>query len=124
MVAEKERAMAKKRDRPTVCDNCETVFEVHHHGPCPNCGRQLTVRDHAVRPERAFKRSLAGDTRRDFYETHKPIAVAMILIVFTFPIAGVFVKGVSGLLFGVIGSVLGYYLLPYVADVVRRMGGT
>jgi hypothetical protein len=48
----------------------------------------------------------------------------MILIIFTFPIVGVFVKGVPGLLFGVASSVLGYYLLPYAVHAVRRIGGT
>jgi hypothetical protein len=47
----------------------------------------------------------------------------MMLIIFSFPIAGVFVKGVPGLLFGVVSSVLGYYLLPYAAHVVRRWSG-
>jgi hypothetical protein len=78
---------------------------------------------HAVPPVHTFKRSLASDTRRDFYEAHKLIAVVMMLVIFTFPIAGVFVKGVPGLLFGVVSSVLGYYLLPYVAHVVRRWSG-
>jgi hypothetical protein len=116
--------MAKKRDRPTVCHHCKTVLEMRHHGPCPNCRNQPTVGDHRVRSELAFKRSLAGDTRREFYEAHKPIAVVMILIIFTFPIVGVFVKGVPGLLFGVASSVLGYYLLPYAVHAVRRIGGT
>jgi hypothetical protein len=47
----------------------------------------------------------------------------MMLIIFSFPIAGVFVKGVTGLLLGVVSSVLGYYLLPYAAHVVRRWSG-
>ena len=113
--------MAKKRDHPTVCHNCKTVLQVRHHGPCPSCGDQPTVGDHRVRPEHAFKRSLGSDSRRDFYERHKPIAVVMILIIFSFPIAGVFVKGVPGLLFGVASSVLGYYLLPYAVHAVRRV---
>lgn len=71
----------------------------------------------------AFKRSLASDTRRDFYAAHKLIAVVMILIIFIFPIAGVFIKGVSGLLFGVVSSVVGYYLLPYTVEAVRRIVG-
>ena len=116
--------MAKKRDRPTVCHICKTVLQVRHHGPCPSCGDQPTVGDPGVRSEVAFKRSLASDTRKDFYEAHKPIAVVMILIIFTFPIVGVFVKGVPGLLFGVASSVLGYYLLPYAVHTVRRIGGT
>ena len=114
--------MAKKR--ATVCHNCKTVLQERHHGPCPSCGHQSMGVRHAVPPVHPFKRSLASDTRRDFYEAHKPIAVVMMLIIFTFPIAGVFVKGVSGLLFGVVSSVLAYYLLPYVAHVVRRLSGT
>ena len=116
--------MAKKHDRPTICHNCKTVLEVRHHGPCPSCGAQPTIGDHRVRSERAFKRSLVSDTRRDFYESHKPLAVVMIFIIFTFPIAGVFVRGVPGLLFGAVSSVLGYYLLPYAVHAVRRICGT
>jgi hypothetical protein len=116
--------MAKKRDRATVCQNCKTLLQVRHHGLCPGCGHQSTVGDHGVGPERTFKDSPASDTRKEFYEAHKPIAIVMILIIFTFPIAGVFVKGVSGLLFGVVTSVLGYYLLPYAVHALRRMGGT
>jgi hypothetical protein len=116
--------MAKKHDHPTACHNCKTVLQVRHHGSCPSCGTQPTIGDHGVRSERAFKHSLGSDTRRGFYETHKPIAVVMILIIFTFPIAGVFIKGVPGLLFGVVSSVLGYYLLPYAVHAVRRICGT
>jgi hypothetical protein len=46
----------------------------------------------------------------------------MILIIFTFPIAGVFIRGVPGFLVGVASSVLGYYLLPYAVHAVRRIG--
>jgi hypothetical protein len=116
--------MAKKRDRPAVCHNCKTALPARHHGPCPNCGNQVTLVTESVHSERAFKGSIASDARRDFYEGHKPVAVVMILIIFTFPIAGVFIRGVPGLLFGVASSVLGYYLLPYAVHAVRRLAGT
>jgi hypothetical protein len=62
----------------------------------------------------SFKDSLKAERRREFYERHKPLATLMILIVFISPILGVFLKGVPGLLLGVIIPVAGYYLTPYV----------
>jgi len=38
----------------------------------------------------------------------------MVLIVFSCPILGVFLKGVPGLILGVVIPVVGYYLIPYV----------
>ncbi|HET7057527.1 MAG TPA: hypothetical protein VFI05_02270 [Nitrospiraceae bacterium] len=64
--------------------------------------------------ERSFKDSLTAERRRDFYERHKPLAVLMVLIVFSCPILGVFLKGVPGLILGVVIPVVGYYLIPYV----------
>ena len=37
----------------------------------------------------------------------------MILILFLFPLIGVFAKGLSGAVLGVLISVLAYYLAPY-----------
>lgn len=124
LLSNEREPMAKKRERPTICPNCKRVRQVRHHGPCPSCGDQPVVGGHEHRLERESKRSLSSDTRRDFYEAHKPIAIVMILIIFTFPIAGVFIRGVPGLLFGAVSSILGYYLLPYAVLAVRRIGGT
>lgn len=112
--------MARKRDRPMVCPKCGTALPARRHGPCPNVRNHVTFATEDVHPDSSFRHSLESDTRKDFYERHKPTAVFMIFILFTFPIAGVFVGGLPGLLLGVASSVLGYYLLPYV---VRRMGG-
>lgn len=75
------------------------------------------------RSELSFADSLKSDERQRFYERHKPIAMAMILIVFLLPIAGVFVTGLSGAVLGVIVSAAGYVLTPYavlkLCDVVR-----
>ncbi len=113
--------MAKKRHRATVCHRCQRVLDLSQHAACPTCGAQPAVGDHGAHPERVFNRSRSSDTRRDFYEAHKRLAIVMILIIFTFPIAGVFLGGIPGLLFGVASSVLGYYLLPSVVHVVRRI---
>ena len=115
--------MAKKRHRATVCHHCKSVLQVRQQGPCRTCGAQLTVGHHGVHSERVFKHSRSCDTRRDFYEAHKRLAIVMILIIFTFPIAGVFLGGIPGLLFGVASSVLGYYLLPHAVHAVRRISG-
>lgn len=62
----------------------------------------------------SFTGSFKSEPRRTFYEHHKPIAVLMVLILFLFPIVGAFVSGAAGALLGVVISVFGYFLTPYV----------
>ncbi|HEX9284154.1 MAG TPA: hypothetical protein VF879_00660 [Nitrospirales bacterium] len=69
--------------------------------------------------ELSFADSLKSEPRRTFYEHHKPIAVLMIFILFLLPIVGVFVFGAPGGLLGVLVSVVGYYLAPYVVLKLR-----
>ncbi|MDH4360608.1 MAG: hypothetical protein OEW33_07710 [Nitrospirota bacterium] len=64
-------------------------------------------------PALSLADSFRSDRRKAFYEHHKGVAVAMILILFLFPLVGVFVKGLSGAVLGVIFSVSAYYLAPY-----------
>jgi hypothetical protein len=73
--------------------------------------------------ELSFTGSLKSEPRRNFYEHHKPIAVLMILIVFLLPIVGVSVMGVPGAVLGVVISVVGYYLTPYVVLKLREGWG-
>jgi len=68
----------------------------------------------AFRSDLSFTDSLKSDQRRKFYECHKPIAIAMILIVFLLPFAGLYVTGLFGAVLGVLISMAGYYLTPYV----------
>jgi uncharacterized membrane protein len=58
--------------------------------------------------------SLKTDRRKAFYETHKDIALVMILVVFLFPIFGVYVSGLLGAALGMIISIAAYFLTPYV----------
>jgi hypothetical protein len=62
----------------------------------------------------SFTDSLTSDERRNFYERHRSIAIVMILIVLLLPFAGLFVTGLFGAVLGVLISVAGYYLTPYV----------
>ena len=71
----------------------------------------------------SFTGSLKSEQRAGFYERHKPIAVAMILIVFLLPIVGVFVMGLPGAVLGVVISAAGYLLTPYAVLTLRGMGG-
>jgi uncharacterized membrane protein SpoIIM required for sporulation len=73
------------------------------------------------RSELTFTGSLKSEQRRDFYEHNKSIAVLMILVVFLFPIAGIFLTGLTGAVLGVVVSVVAYYLTPYV--VLKLRGG-
>ncbi len=58
--------------------------------------------------------SLKTDQRKAFYETHKDIALGMILVVFVFPILGVYVSGLLGAALGMLISIAAYFLMPYV----------
>jgi len=77
-----------------------------------------------LHPQHSFSNSLKSDQRRAFYERNKPIAVALIVVVFVAPIIGVVSQGLIGLFWGMTMSVLGYYLTPHVVlkmrDVLRR----
>jgi len=68
----------------------------------------------ALSPDISFADSLKRDQRRAFYEAHKDIALVMILVVFLFPIVGVNASGLLGAVWGVVISILAYYLMPYV----------
>ena len=76
----------------------------------PYCSRSSM----ALPPDISFADSLKRDQRRAFYEAHKDIALVMILVVFLFPIVGVNVSGLLGAAWGVVTSILAYYLMPYV----------
>ena len=64
--------------------------------------------------DRSFTESFNSDQRRGFYERHRSIAILMIVIVFLSPFAGLYVTGLFGGVLGVLLSVAGYYLTPYV----------
>ncbi len=68
----------------------------------------------SLHSELSFTDSLTSDQRRNFYERHRSIAIVMILIVFLFPFAGLYVTGLFGAVLGVLLSMAGYYLTPYV----------
>ena len=71
--------------------------------------------------ELSFADSLKSEARTGFYERHKPIAVAMILIVFLLPIAGVFVVGLPGGVLGVIVSAAAYLLTPFIVPKLNAL---
>jgi hypothetical protein len=61
----------------------------------------------------SFTDSLKSDLRRHFYECHRSIAIAMILIVFLLPLVVLYLTGLFGAVLGMLISVAGYYLTPY-----------
>jgi thiamine transporter ThiT len=67
-----------------------------------------------VRSDLSFTDSFTGNQRRKFYEGHRSIAMLMIAIVFLSPFAGLYVTGLFGAVLGLLLSVVGYYLTPYV----------
>ncbi len=58
--------------------------------------------------------SLKSDQRKAFYEAHKNIALIMILVMFLFPLFGVYISGLLGAALGMIISIGAYFLTPYV----------
>lgn len=74
----------------------------------------------ALPPDLSLADSFKSDRRKAFYERHKGVAIAMILILFLFPLVGVFVTGLSGAVLGVLISVSAYYLAPYA---LLKLGG-
>lgn len=68
----------------------------------------------ALTSDMSFTESLHSDRRKSFYESHRSIAIGMILIVFLFPFAGLYVTGLFGAVLGVVLSVAAYGLTPYV----------
>lgn len=67
----------------------------------------------------SFAESLRSERRREFYEGHRSIAVAMILIVFLAPFVGLVVRGLAGVVWGVVLSAIAYCLAPYVVLKLR-----
>ncbi|MCW5798523.1 MAG: hypothetical protein LZF60_50073 [Nitrospira sp.] len=70
-------------------------------------------------PTLSLSESLTPERRAAFYESHKLIAVVMILIVFLLPFAGLFVYGLIGAAASVLISAFGYYLTPYLTERLR-----
>lgn len=62
----------------------------------------------------SFAELLTTEGRRRFYETHRSIAIGMILVVFLAPFAGLYVAGLFGAVLGVLLSVAAYFLTPFV----------
>ena len=60
----------------------------------------------------SFAEALTGHHRRRFYEHHRSLALLMILILLLAPFAGLYVTGLLGSVFGVVLSVVAYYLMP------------
>ncbi|MDH5586019.1 MAG: hypothetical protein OEZ05_05265 [Nitrospirota bacterium] len=58
--------------------------------------------------------SLKSANRLAFYEGHKEIAKLMILVVFLFPLFGVYISGLLGAVVGLFLSLVAYFLTPYV----------
>lgn len=56
--------------------------------------------------------SFSPEARRTFYESHRSMALFMILIVFSAPFAGLYVAGLLGVAIGVLVSAAAYVLLP------------
>jgi hypothetical protein len=58
--------------------------------------------------------SLKTDQRKAYYEAHKDIALVMVLVVFLFPLFGVYVSGLLGAALAMLISIAAYFLTPYV----------
>lgn len=52
--------------------------------------------------------------RLAFYEGHKKVAMVMILVLFLFPLFGVYISGLLGAAVGLLLSLVAYFLTPYI----------
>jgi len=62
----------------------------------------------------SFSHSLKSDQRKAFYESHKNVALIMILVMFFFPLSGMYISGLLGAALGMFISIIIYFLTPYV----------
>ncbi len=60
--------------------------------------------------------SLKSKQRQAFYEGHKNIALVMILVMFLFPLSGVYISGLLGAALGMGLSIIAYFLTPYITS--------
>ncbi len=67
-----------------------------------------------------FADSMKEDQRRAFYERHRSVAAAMVLVVFLLPFVGLYVMGLFGAIVGFLLSVAAYFLTSYVVSVLRE----
>ena len=56
--------------------------------------------------------SFSTESRRIFYESHRSLALFMLLLVFAAPFAGLYVAGLLGVVVGVLVSAAAYVLTP------------
>ena len=68
-------------------------------------------------PDQTLSDSLKSKQRQAFYEEHKNIALLMILVVFLFPLFGVYISGLLGAALGMATSIIAYFLTPYIMSV-------
>lgn len=64
--------------------------------------------------------SLKSTQRQAFYERRKNVALIMILVVFLFPLFGVYISGFLGAGLGMLISIAAYFLAPYI---ILSLGG-
>ena len=62
--------------------------------------------------------SLKSKQRQVFYERHKNIALVMILVIFFFPLFGVYISGLLGAALGMGLSIGAYFLTPYIKSML------
>ncbi len=68
----------------------------------------------SIHSDLSFSDSLKSKQRQAFYEGHKNIALLMILVMFLFPLFGVYISGLLGAALGMGLSIAAYLLTPYV----------
>ena len=62
----------------------------------------------------SLSNSLKSTQRQAFYESHKKAALIMILVVFLFPLFGVYISGFLGAIPGMLISFAAYLFTPYI----------
>jgi len=94
---------------------------------CPHCGSDLrkvgkrkdikcTFKERIV-----LKDTVSIKTTKEFYETNPTVKFLAIVISVISPCIGLFIAGISGIVIGLIVSVIVYYLSPYAVMKVREI---
>ena len=68
----------------------------------------------SIHSDLSLSDSLKSKQRQAFYEGHKNIALLMILVMFLFPLFGVYISGLLGAALGMSLSIGAYFLTPYI----------
>ena len=111
----------KKQEIKVTCKWCGELLPLNHTGPCPKCGKKgcnilITHRKTIV-----IKDSVEWESRREFFEENPKIKWIIVAITIGSPFLGLFLRGLIGIIIGLVISIVSYILGPYAIIKVREI---